>query len=286
MITLSQAQFLTAHSTGGHIETVFDKTSVEYKNLFAYVGQNRYSSSIFKDGKRSIKNCIGFGNVLIYDIDNDREQAFSLVDAVKQFSATKSLIVTTKSHQIKKNGKVSDRYRIILPLTQSMTISVEEYPEFYIHVASNLGIEEYIDYSCKDAARMYQPNPLQEVHYSSTEITLSEKKLRGLFEEEKCFKQTYRVSVVSSDINDADYSSRLHYLRSIFKTKVFLDLLKYDERFTAGNRNNYLYSVGKYLIEAGLVSSEVREMLLWINSLSNGMSVNELTNTIMRSLKL
>jgi len=284
MVTLSQAQFKTAQ-VNYHIETVFSETSIAFNTLYSMTSSYRYSSSIFERGKRSIANCKGFGNILIYDIDNDKDNILLLSTAIEMFKDISSLIVTTKSHNQQKNGLASERYRIMVPLDSSISIGVDDYSHYYLHVASVLGIEVNIDHACKDAARMYQPNHCQKVHYSQSEIVLSELKLRISFEEKKFLENSTR-EVFIADTLPVHSDSKIEYLRSILQTQSLLNLLKYEEKFVQGNRNNYLYSVGCYLIDNYLSKSEVRDTLIWMNSLKFSLNELELDRTVMRSLKI
>ena len=285
MVTLSQAQCPTEQVHNRHVETVFSDISVAFENLSEVTLSQRYSSAQFNDGKRKKSNFNGFGNILIYDVDNDGDSSLPLLEAVKLFEEASSLVVTTKSHQKEKNGIVSDRYRILIPLDEAISIDLIEYSEYYLHVASILGIEAYIDQACKDVARMYQPNSRQDVYYSKSKALLSEKLLRISFEEKKFLENSTR-DVLIADTLPVYSSSKTEYLRSILQTPALLDLLQYDTKFVKGNRNNYLYSVGCYLIDNCLSKSEVRGMLVWMNSLQFSLNEVELNRTVMRSLKI
>ncbi|RLA81374.1 MAG: hypothetical protein DRG78_09285 [Epsilonproteobacteria bacterium] len=320
MSPLSQAQFLTAPgsstrddnyecscehiakvsvatapvTTAYHIETSFVTSNVSFNKIHEITATKRYSSGVFLDGKRCIKNCIGFGNVVIYDIDNDGENILSLIDAHKLTQEYKSVIVTTKSHQKEKHGIKADRYRFTILLDGVISVNVEEYKSYYIHIASLLGIEEYIDTLCKDAARMYQPHPQQEVYYSEGTNILSEKQLRISFEEKKYLDSTTRASTSFSNHSSNNYcfddaaasGSKTDYIRSIMGSPLLLKMLHFDERFVKGSRNNYLYSIGCYLLDVKLTVGEIKQTLLWMNSLRSGLSETEIKNTIFRSLKL
>jgi len=248
----------------------------------------RYSSAIFNGGKRGKKQFLKFGNLLIFDVDNDGDNILSLSDAIEIFSTIMSLIVTTKSHDIEKNGVVANRFRIMIPLDGQISVSADEYPQFYMHCASKFGIDKYIDSSCKDVARMYQPNPNQQVHYSDSQFVLQEMVLRISFEEEKFLKESKRVTTyISSNMSTAvTDNGKLEYIKSILFSQEFLDLMHYAERFIAGNRNSYLYSVGCYLQDSGLTSAEIKSSLMWINNIRGGLKEAELESTIFRSLKL
>ena len=284
-INFSVATAPTIHGNK-HIETHFSTASISFQQLHTITAEKRYASGIFHNGERSIVNCNAFSNSIVFDIDNtDTTTILTLSNARKITEDYTSLIVTTKSHQKEKNGIVADRFRIIILLDGVISVDVKEYPSYYLHIASLLGIEEYIDTSCKDAARMYQPNPNQEVYYSKIDFVLSEMQLRISFEEKKFLDNSKREVIVVD--STADYGgSKTDYLRSILQTESLLELLKYDEKFVDGNRNNYLYSVGRYLIDNHFSEIEVRDSLEWINSLKNSISLTELNSTIMRSLRI
>lgn len=281
-IELSKAQCI--NTVPYHRETTFTQIIVPFIELHYITQNHRYSSAIFKYGKRKANNCIGFGNLFICDIDNDRVQ-LSLDEAVKQFSDITSLIVTTKSHQIEKNNQTTDRYRIIIPMTNNLEIDKEDYPDFYIYTSKLLGINEYIDTACKDVARMYQPNLEQLVHYSNSKNIIDSEMIVESFYEYKEEKTRRNKPSIGAPSNPDD-SSKLEYLRSISCSSTMLKLLNYYEKFVEGNRNTFLYSAGRYLIDSKLTRGEVRDALIWMNSLQNGIPQQELEKTVMRSLKI
>ncbi len=284
IISMSTAKYF---DVGYHIETSFVKAEVLYDKLHHISSCSRYSSAMFKDGKRSRDSFDSLGNLLIYDVDNDRNDKLSLEDARRLFSDIQSLIVTTKSHQIKKNEIVEDRYRILLPLDNTMDIVKDDYSMFYLHVASLLGIEGVIDTACKDIARMYQPCSHQKVFYSGSVNLLNFDQLNESFEMKKALDAEDRSRKIIQHYQSDDASdSKDEYLRSIFYTDKFLALMKTEDNFVPGNRNRYLYSCGSYLLENGIDVDEVRDILFWVNDLYDGIAETELERTVMRSLKL
>ena len=95
--------------------------------------QSNYSPFVFKDNYRKAENSTPT-NLIIYDID----EGLTLDKAVTLCADFKSLIVTTKSHQVEKNGVVCDRFRVIIPLDEAPPKAI--YKKFYTTLAEMLGI--------------------------------------------------------------------------------------------------------------------------------------------------
>lgn len=284
-VNLSIAQCPTTLNNKQHRETKFSKVSIKFNTLHNYTANNRYSNSFFVDGKRKGENCIGFGSLLIFDVDNDKSN-LPLEEAIEQCSDFKSLIVTTKSHQVVKNNQAMDRFRIIIPMTDNLELdNKKDYPHIYMYISKLLGITEYIDTACKDVARMYQPNPKQIVHYSNSENIIDTKMIVKSFYERKENETRKNKSFIGKPSNH-NSNSKLEYLRSIAYSNTLLKLLNYHEKFVEGYRNTFLYSAGCYLIDSKLTAAEVRETLIWMNEIQNGIPHQELETTVMRSLKL
>ena len=80
--------------------------------------------------------------------------------------------------------------------------------------------------------------------------------------------------------------SKIDTLRQISHTDKMLRLLKFNERFGAGGRNNYLFACAKYLQDSGMMDNEVVNEVLWINSQGDGISEEEIKQTIFKSLRI
>lgn len=96
---------------------------IEVKSLTQMVDlclKKNFSPAIFKGGKRNLQNfevayCIGL------DIDNDGKRGtpeMSLAEAKLAFSEYRHLILPSRSHGKEKHGKVTDRFRVILFLSE------------------------------------------------------------------------------------------------------------------------------------------------------------------------
>ena len=77
------------------------------------------------------------------------------------------MLITSKSHQVEKvRGKGDvlpsvDRYRIIVPVTQALSINKDEYRLATVELADKLGLEKYSDpKALKDIVRQYYKSPV------------------------------------------------------------------------------------------------------------------------------
>lgn len=109
-----------------------------------------WSPFTFKDGYRhgtSWASC----DVMVLDIDNDEAETCTIEQAKELFKEYNYLIVTTKSHQILKNKKTVDRFRVILPLSETI-LDKDIYKNTWYYLSNKY---RFIDTQCKDFARFY-----------------------------------------------------------------------------------------------------------------------------------
>ena len=106
MTKLKDAMFYTA-------EPLYKSIQIEFNKLHEIVNSDyrQYSPFNFTDGKKISDNWNNDNqNIIILDIDDN----ISIDEAKYIFQDYKYFICTTKSHQIEKQGKVCDRFRVIL----------------------------------------------------------------------------------------------------------------------------------------------------------------------------
>jgi hypothetical protein len=129
-------------------------TAVDIKDLKQMVDlclRKNFSPAIFKDGKRNLANfevahCIGL------DVDNDgRTPSMSLEQAKVTFKDLKHLILPSRSHQKLKDGKIEDRFRVILFFSEPIT----DVDTFYATWFWCKKMWPAIDPQCKDPSRFY-----------------------------------------------------------------------------------------------------------------------------------
>jgi hypothetical protein len=167
-----------------------------FDRLHLVTGKSPYSSMLYHEAtengtNRRASNVKAIGNVFILDIDD----GMTLHDAIETAGSYRSLIVTSKSHQIEKKGKVNDRFRVLIPLYSKdrlhLSIPKEDYSGFYSFTAQYLGFNSF-DKATKDIARFYYPNPLQEVHYSLSDEVLEFETLYGEYLDHKKLSEAFK----------------------------------------------------------------------------------------------
>ncbi len=138
-----------------------DVVGIEFNQLHNITSTKNYSPFTFNDGKRNQVNS-KIHNLICFDIDEGLE----LKKAIDLCSNFKSLIVTTKSHQVDKKGLICDRFRIIIPIDKE--VLKEQFKSFYINLSKYLTLDSVIDKACNDSSRYFYPNANQEVFYSTS----------------------------------------------------------------------------------------------------------------------
>ncbi len=81
------------------------------------------SPILFADGQRKAENFLG-AQVLAFDIDEN----LAIEEAIERLKrqATAGIVSTTRSHRKPKNGKVQDRFRVVM-LLESFVKSAKDY---------------------------------------------------------------------------------------------------------------------------------------------------------------
>src|SRR3954469_7209482 len=81
----------------------------EVVEIASVITKQNYSLGTFKDGIRRKDNFI-HAEAIGLDFDG----GYPLSQAIEDFKSFQHIIAPTRSHQIDKNGKVEDRFRVIL----------------------------------------------------------------------------------------------------------------------------------------------------------------------------
>lgn len=237
-----------------------------------------YSPFQYRENYRKEDNSVlTNANCIFLDFDD----GLSIDKAKGIFSHLCYVLATTKSHQKEKNGKVCDRFRIVIPCETNITLCKEDYKELMNDIITTYGA----DRACKDIARFYYGFKDSEVFYNFGDLFDLEKAMEKIKKKKQIIKEMTKTKERAVNIHFD--GSKVDTLRQISNTDKMLRLLKFNERFGAGGRNNYLFACAKYLQDSGMTDDEVVSEVLWINGQSsNSISEKEINSTIFRSLSL
>jgi hypothetical protein len=128
----------------GLIESEID--IVEPTDLARVALANRWAPGVF-NGDRRLATSLRSIELLALDIDEN----CTLDTALELFEEYKHVIMTTKSHQIEKNGVVCDRFRVVLWLNSPID-NDKDYKATWAAAQQRWG---FIDPACKDASRFF-----------------------------------------------------------------------------------------------------------------------------------
>jgi hypothetical protein len=140
---------LSIGKTAGDLGTFVPVETNSIENLKSIITKENYSLGQFKNSKRNLAN---FESAEAIGLDFD--DGMSLSEAKELFKNYTHIIATTKSHGKEKNGKVSDRFRVILKLAQPIT-DVETFEATWFELAKRFPA---CDRACKDASRFFYPS--------------------------------------------------------------------------------------------------------------------------------
>ena len=91
------------------------------EDLAKYATSSNYSMGVFKDNYRTKKN-FQEAQAIAIDVDNDGpNDNYTIAEAAEKFAQYEHIIMPSKSHQKEKNGKITDRFRVILFLDRTIT---------------------------------------------------------------------------------------------------------------------------------------------------------------------
>lgn len=151
---------LSVNVTGSPHSRALSWSEGKWKDLHKVTERIEYSACRFQDGKRNNVSAIGISMIVL-----DFDEGVTLEEGIEMFSSCKSLIVTTKSHQVDKHGLVADRFRVLLPLNYCIIDM-----EYYSMVMKKIIRFYNADAACSDAARYFAPCPKNQlVFYSDSE---------------------------------------------------------------------------------------------------------------------
>lgn len=274
-------------SISEHITENFKSLQVPFYKIADLVKSKfNYSAGVFKDNYRNKDNYLCYSDLIILDVDD----GLTIKEAKSLFEPFDYIISTTKSHQKDKNGIICDRFRVILPTEEPITLDKEQYSIMMEEVYKDY---PFVDTVCKDASRFYFPAKNAEIYthegftrFEWKEYWLKAKANNKTYQELKRRKEQLNKVFNTSSSNNEELT-KADYIRKIAKTEKLLKVINFDEKFVSGKRNHTLYSWTRYFKEeVGLTDNETMELIYWINNQGDSIPDKEIEKTIFKSLRL
>lgn len=222
-------------------------------NLLCLQGYN-WTSHQFKQGHRHSDDVISGFNLLILDVDN----VVALDTAKLLLSDYTYCIHTTANHQKAKHGVMADRFRIVIPMSHTLKLSVDDHTLFMESVYAALPFK--VDNSAKDIARKWSTSP-------------------GSY--------WYNTGQMWDVLPHIPATEAAEQQRA--KTEKLYSLTHLERWFannTAnGNRSNQLFRYGSLLLDTGMDIQAVQDAVETLNDkLPEPIKAGELSSTVLRSL--
>ena len=137
---------VSRHNTNQNFEPV---NVTIFEDFAQHVLYYNYSMGTFKNNDRSNKSFISADAVAL-----DFDGGLSITEAKLRFAQYQHIIAPTRNNQVEKHGVVCDRFRVIIPLEETIN-NQEDYKET---VKQLMKSNPEADPACKDAARMFYPS--------------------------------------------------------------------------------------------------------------------------------
>jgi len=223
-----------------------DVVSFEQLKDFVTMPGLHFTTHHWQDGNRNKSNLIPGFNLVVLDIDH----GIKLDIARGLLEDYTYIMYTTKRHTEQDN-----RFRIVLPLSHTISLGSDEYSKFMENVFSWLPFEA--DEATKDVARKWMTNP-GEVHSNDGKLLDA---MQFIPQTKKSEEMTLRRQQVSSMSN----------LQAWFFRKI-----------GEGNRNNILLKYGHVLIDNGYDIDSVRNAVIdFNNKVTEPLPEEEIHRTLM-----
>ena len=230
-------------SVSNHMTYGFKPLEIEFSDLYQVINsKTHYSMSTFLGGHRKQDNFEGRVDCIGLDIDGgwSLEKAKGFLD---HFGRS-SLITTTKSHQKDKEGKVEDRFRIVLLLNKTHLFTIEEFKEFTARIQKLFRNKP--DPACNEPGRFFYGNPAGQYWYNDATRMWTSDDLPTIK------KATYQQTGMSA--SDKETELRIGGIERVVV-----------QEGTPGNRNRILFWAMKTLEDIGLSKGQVIQTVNYLN---------------------
>jgi hypothetical protein len=243
--------------------THYEATQATLEELAWVAVTCNYSPHIFEEGKRKGDNWAAT-SCLVFDVDD----GLPIEQAKANVASVAACILPTQNHQKEKNGVVTDRYRVFVPLQQPIMAGdgKETYKHVYAAVAKALGLT--IDAACNDVARAFRSSGLEhEPWFTAAGSPVVDWRNYALTPEQK----RYKPPVVAYEFRPQGLDEA--------GVKTLL-----ANNWVTGQRNILAFRAVSWLRDAGKHQSDV-EAFMQAHTASNPLPREEMAGIIRRAFK-
>lgn len=136
-------------SIGKSTKTFKPQNVDSLQELSQVITKTNWSCGVFKDDHRNISN-FEYSDFMALDIDD----GVSIEEAARRLKDYSHIIAPTKSHKTDKNGKIADRFRAVVVLTER----IENQNDYYTTYNNLMQLFPEADSACKDPSRLFYPS--------------------------------------------------------------------------------------------------------------------------------
>ena len=263
ILPLTEESMPCTLSVSKHDARGFQKHVVTFDKLnLILTGDRNYSSFTFKNEYRNQENSNMTIDTLILDIDEGMNM-FQAAEILKDYNYVLS---TTRNHRKEKNGRVCDRFRILMKTTGEYTFADnKQYYATLKNLCDQLGITA--DPKCYEISRYFYPNPYSEIHtHHGTLFPLNQ----------------YIVDTEKLEVSDLiKYKPIRHTLAA--NPQDFESFAKnwWLENCQAGSRSTNLFRIAVWGKDSGISRHSIVELIKEFNRLApEPLPLDELERTI------
>lgn len=244
-------EMLISYSDHWAYNFMSEKVPFDQLHLLVQAEGMHWANHAYRKNHRAEENVIPGFNLLAIDVDGTANLN-TVMELMKEY---KFLVYTTKSHTEEEH-----RFRMILPINYTLQLDADEYKEFMGNIVNWIPFKT--DEEANQRSRKWGSHFAGEYYYN----------LEGELLDVLPF---------------IPKTSKNEQYRKDFQAIGSMDNLErwFAGRIANGNRNNQMVKFALALVDSGLDLITVQSRVLAFNAkLSNGLDVDEINNTVMRTV--
>lgn len=252
--------------TNSEKETKFVKKEILFEEIKTILKTDKaWSPALFKNNYRKNSNVILSFRLFSYDIDEG--MSIKEAEELLKMQNIRAVIATTRNHQKEKNGKTTDRFRVVIPLLYEWTPEdTAQYRRGVRFMADKIGLP--VDAAATDAARFFYGNPdAQIIEIQGQAVDMS------VYQEKPETKKTFTQEMTERTTPQSDEGIKEWFVENISRY---------------GGRNATLFQVAVfYMGDKGMTREEAHQKVLEVNEMfQDPLPIPEIEKTIFKTPSL